>query len=162
MDFKMKRIIFSVMFICFSTSLWAEETAYGTAGCGLGSMIMGNKDGQVLAATTNGTSYTQLFGITSGTSNCKDVAKATALNGFIRDNKVALANNIARGEGAELNSVLAMLNCNQNELAAKELQKNYSEIFSSYYEQHIAHKMATVLNADPLLSQSCQIPSVLL
>ena len=25
---------------------------------------------QVLAATTNGTSYSQVFGITSGTSNC--------------------------------------------------------------------------------------------
>jgi hypothetical protein len=42
------------------------------AGCGLGSLAFEgrSKTSQVLAATTNGTSGNQTFGITSGTSNC--------------------------------------------------------------------------------------------
>ena len=46
--------------------------SYGDAGCGFGSMIFGNQAGfmQVFAATTNGTSGSQTFGITTGTLNC--------------------------------------------------------------------------------------------
>src|SRR5215208_2357915 len=42
--------------------------SYGLAGCGLGSMAFGKEPGfvQVLAATTNGFLWTQLFGITRG------------------------------------------------------------------------------------------------
>ncbi|RYZ63378.1 MAG: DUF3015 domain-containing protein, partial [Proteobacteria bacterium] len=43
---------------------------YGTAGCGLGNMILG-KENQVFAATTNGTLGNQSFGITFGTLNCE-------------------------------------------------------------------------------------------
>ena len=58
------------MVIGFSTALFADQKNYG---CGLGSMAFEGNDGlisQVSAATTNGTSGNQTFGITSGTSNC--------------------------------------------------------------------------------------------
>ena len=44
---------------------------YGPAGCGLGSMIFDPDSGftQIFAATTNGTSGNQTFGISTGTSN---------------------------------------------------------------------------------------------
>ncbi len=53
-------------------ALSAHAAPYGEAGCGLGSMIFGDSPGfvQVLAATTNGCSGSQTFGITTGTSNC--------------------------------------------------------------------------------------------
>src|SRR5580658_9609667 len=53
---------------------------YGTAGCGLGSIVFGNKAGivQIFAATTNGTFATQTFGITTGTSNCSDTSGGSA------------------------------------------------------------------------------------
>ena len=56
----------------FLTSASAMADGYGPAGCGLGSMIFEPDSGftQVFAATTNGTSGNQTFGITSGTSNC--------------------------------------------------------------------------------------------
>lgn len=50
----------------------AYSREYGMAGCGLGSLVMGKDGGQILAATTNGTFYSQLFGITSETLNCVD------------------------------------------------------------------------------------------
>src|ERR1022692_5057347 len=46
------------------------------AGCGLGYILLSNKDNekvtQVLGATTNGTFGTQTFGISSGTSGCTE------------------------------------------------------------------------------------------
>src|SRR5882672_4493787 len=56
------------------------------AGCGLGYLLLSNKDNdkvtQVLGSTTNGTFGTQTFGISSGTSGCTEdgtvkVARAT-------------------------------------------------------------------------------------
>ncbi|HMX95743.1 MAG TPA: DUF3015 family protein, partial [Elusimicrobiota bacterium] len=45
-------------------------------GCGLGYVLFGNNDNtpvmQILAATTNGTSANQTFGMTSGTSGCTE------------------------------------------------------------------------------------------
>ena len=47
---------------------------YGMAGCGLGSLAFEPGEGQISAATTNGTFYNQFFGISSGTLNCVDGA----------------------------------------------------------------------------------------
>ena len=55
--------------------------AGNTAGCGLGSIIFEGQSGvvmNVLAATFNGTSGNQTFGMTSGTSNCD--ASDTVMN----------------------------------------------------------------------------------
>ncbi len=61
-------------YIYLASSPQASAAPYGTAGCGLGSIVIGSKPGmmQIFAATTNGTSASQSFGITSGTSNCVD------------------------------------------------------------------------------------------
>src|SRR5262245_22752963 len=67
---------------------------YGAAGCGLGSVFFGSKPGfiQVLAATTNGTSGNQTFGITSGTSNCDTGSGGSAsAKVFIAANREALS-----------------------------------------------------------------------
>jgi len=57
----------------------AMADSFGMAGCGLGSMlIQSNGKEQIFVATTNGSSGSQTFGITSGTSNCKDDATTVA------------------------------------------------------------------------------------
>ncbi|MEN0057326.1 MAG: DUF3015 family protein, partial [Bdellovibrio sp.] len=55
------------------------DGTYGTAGCGLGSLVFGNEKGpvQIVAATLNGTGV-QTFGITTGTSNCGEGVFAKA------------------------------------------------------------------------------------
>src|SRR5712691_12711696 len=78
------------------------KATYGAAGCGLGSLVFGDQKGmiQVLAATTNGTFWSQTFGITTGTSNCGDTAMTIAgTKIFIEGNREALAKDAARGSG---------------------------------------------------------------
>ena len=65
----MKKIISLIAAIGLTTSMYANDNT----GCGLGSLVIKDQSTvmlQVLAATTNGTSGSQTFGITSGTSNC--------------------------------------------------------------------------------------------
>src|SRR5258706_1629657 len=78
---------------------------YGPAGCGLGSLIFSPDSGftPIFAATTNGTSYTQTFGISSGTSNC-DTGPSSSKSAkvYVETNREALAKDIARGSGETL------------------------------------------------------------
>jgi hypothetical protein len=104
---------------------------YGNAGCGLGSMVFGNQEGpvQVLAATTNGTSGTQTFGITTGTSNCgKGLFAKAEINSFIQSNAVALESDIARGQGETLSTLNNMLGCDSQ--FNQTLQQNYKGIYA--------------------------------
>src|SRR5215813_15499169 len=69
------------------------KSTYGTAGCGLGSMVFGDQKGaiQILAGTTNWLFGTQTFGITTGTSNCGEAAVGVAgTKTFIEGNREAL------------------------------------------------------------------------
>ncbi len=106
---------------------------YGMAGCGLGSIVFGGKPGivQVVAATFNGTMGNQTFGITSGTSNCvsEDDAKRAEL--FVETNRLALEDDISRGQGETLSSFASILGCGTNEKLGPQLQKNFETIFPS-------------------------------
>ena len=111
----------------------AFAAAYGDAGCGLGSIVFADQPGftQVFAATTNNTSGSQTFGITSGTSNCVDngaVKGAKAVPAFIEMNRVALAKDAARGEGETLAGLSKLLGCNSKSLGST-LKSNYNKIF---------------------------------
>lgn len=101
----------------------------GPAGCGLGNMMFG-KDSQVLAATTNGSSASQLFGITSGTSNCVDTKGVAKLESYVEANQVALASDIARGNGETISGLTHLLNCENSDLAKTSLKQNYEMIFN--------------------------------
>ncbi|MCU0656613.1 MAG: DUF3015 domain-containing protein [Polyangiaceae bacterium] len=114
------------------TSSVAMADGYGTAGCGLGSIVFGNKSGivQIFAATTNGTSASQTFGITSGTSNCKDTGggKASA-KAFIEANREALAKEIARGKGESIKNLATIAGCGNSAAVGTHLKKNFKQIF---------------------------------
>ncbi|MCK5883363.1 MAG: DUF3015 family protein [Bacteriovoracaceae bacterium] len=124
----MKKMLIAALLVTSASSFAAQ---YGTAGCGLGSIVIGDKPGfmQVSAATTNGTSGSQTFGITSGTSNCASGASGNTA-AFIQANKASLANDIARGTGETLNSLTAMYGCDDKQIG-KVLQQNYNTIFPS-------------------------------
>lgn len=103
---------------------------YGMAGCGLGSVVFGPKKGmiQVVAATLNGTAYTQSFGILTGTSNCSEGGVFAKTENYIQTNKVALENEIVRGEGETLASLSEMMEC-QGTSFAPSMKKNYVAAF---------------------------------
>ncbi|MEK7702474.1 MAG: DUF3015 family protein [Nitrospirota bacterium] len=115
----------------------ALETSYGAAGCGLGSMLFGNQSGpvQVVAATTNGTSGNQTFGITSGTLNCGKgmLASGERLNAFVASNLDSLSLEIAKGKGESLQTVVEMMGVPAEQRGAvyAKLQNNYGHIFTS-------------------------------
>ena len=123
-------------FILITMSLFLSFAAhaakpYGPAGCGLGNQLFGKKDSQVLAATTNGSSATQLFGISSGTSNCVDSETSKSAELFIQNNKVQLANDMARGQGEALANLGHVLGCQDQSGFSSALQQNYSNVFPS-------------------------------
>jgi hypothetical protein len=126
----MKKILLASVMLLGST-VFARP--YGDAGCGLGSIVFGDQPGftQVIAATLNGSSGNQTFGISSATSNCVDngaVKGAAAVPAFIEVNKVALAKDAARGEGETLAGLAGLLGCNSKNLG-QTLKSNYNKIF---------------------------------
>jgi hypothetical protein len=113
--------------LVFSTAALANKP-YGMAGCGWGSQIMGKEGNQVLAATTNGTSGNQTFGISSGTSNCVTASTQTAMiKNFIEANYEAVITDMAKGQGDSLKTLSGFYGCN-NDAFATEMKNNYAVI----------------------------------
>ncbi|HXE98329.1 MAG TPA: DUF3015 family protein [Dongiaceae bacterium] len=116
----------------------ASAAGYGTAGCGLGSLLFKDQPGivQIFAATTNGTFGNQTFGITSGTLNC-GAGVLKSQNGkaaeFAAANMDNLARDIAQGKGESLAAFAELMNVPASQQAAfnLKLQQNFDKIFTS-------------------------------
>lgn len=133
---------------------------YGTAGCGLGSIVFGPKPGiiQVIAATINGTAGSQTFGITSGTSNCDIPEMGHQAAVFIEVNKEIVMKDAARGQGETIANLSEILNCNDSALLGQKLQQNYEKIFNesnSTYES--TRQILNTIKSDAQLAPTCNI-----
>jgi hypothetical protein len=106
---------------------------YGAAGCGLGSLAFGDQPGavQILAATTNATSYSQTFGITTGTSNCGPGLFAMGTKNFVEANREAVAKDISRGQGESIGALTVINRCQRSDTVGAALQKKFATIFPS-------------------------------
>ena len=129
----MKSLLILALLFVGTLASAANGKPYGDAGCGLGSLLFKENDNtsQVLAATTNGSTYTNLFGISSGTSNCVDngsVKASKAVPAFIEVNKTALAEDSARGQGETLAGLANLLGC-KSENFGSAMKANYQHIF---------------------------------
>jgi len=117
--------------------------AHGPAGCGLGSILFKDKSGtvfNVLAATFNGTSGNQTFGMSTGTLGCEDAKTSrVAAVSFIENNTVALSNDIAKGEGQALDAYLALGNFQGANKA--QLKANFAIIFAEGNSATEIHKV---------------------
>jgi hypothetical protein len=141
----------------------ARAQTYGMAGCGLGSLVIkDNSTGmQILAATTNGTGG-QVFGITSGTSNCVSggVVKAQREQAaFAEVNFQDLKRNMASGGGEFLASFSTLLGC---EDAAKPTffkmaQNKYESILPTENTNpgQLVVGVKAQIKADPRLANAC-------
>ena len=130
----MKKLLFVIPAFVLLAAPLANAAGYGAAGCGLGSMVFGNKPGamQILAATTNGTFASQTFGITTGTSNCDgSLMGGAGAKVFIEANKEALAKDISRGQGETLKNLASLAGCADSSAVGGALQKQFSTIFPS-------------------------------
>lgn len=131
--------IASVLFAFPAAAQKSTESAirgsgrYGSAGCGLGSMVFGDSDGliQLSAATTNGSSASQTFGITSGTSNCGPAVLAAGTKSFVDANREALAKDVSRGTGETIGAISWINGCKDATAVGAALQQNFKAIFPS-------------------------------
>lgn len=129
----MKKFLVVVMLVLGASSAFAGK--YGSAGCGLGSMVFEGDQTwwrQVLAATTNSTGL-QTVAITLGTSNCDSPSpiKVGQVEAYVEANKVALASDIARGNGETVIGLSNVYGCDNKMAFGKALKMNYKTIFSS-------------------------------
>lgn len=130
---------------------------YGTAGCGLGSLIFEPNSGftQVFAATTNGFFGSQTFGISSGTSNCADMSGGSAsARAFVETNRTALAKDVARGQGETIESLSRLGGCANARAVGASLQKNFDRVFPSaaMSDSDVGTSVIDALRSDPSLA----------
>ncbi len=132
----MRLVIAAAVLLTASTAFAAGEGlkgsgAYGSAGCGLGSLVFGNQPGgvQILASTTNGTFASQTFGITTGTSNCGAGMFAPGTKNFVAANREVLAKDISRGTGEAIGALAVINHCADSSKVGAALQANFSTIF---------------------------------
>lgn len=150
----------ALMAVAASAILLSAGTAmagYGSAGCGLGAVLLGDKAGfmQVFAATTNASFYSQTFGITSGTSECgAGPAKVGKVEHYLETNRAAFAKDAARGSGDTLVGLSKVAGCANPALVGKAMQKNYSEIFPNVgvTDAEVAKHVISTLKANPALA----------
>ena len=150
-------LLVTLNLLSFFSSRLAFARAYGDAGCGLGSIIMGKDGNQVLAATSNASSWTQPFGISSGTSNCADdgaVNSAKTIPMFIEVNKANLAKDASRGDGEFIATLAQLMGCNSKSLGTT-LKSNYEKIFieTQMEPSEIESKINSAVSANR--AQSC-------
>jgi hypothetical protein len=134
-----------------------SQEGYGNAGCGLGSLLFepSNKITQIFAATTNGTSGTQTFGITSGTSNCDGAGyQPGSAAAYVQTNRAALAKDIARGKGATLAGLSEVAGCHDPRAVAKALRKNFKTIFPGpqVTDAQVSTSVVLLLKKDAVLA----------
>lgn len=135
------------------------------AGCGLGSMIIKEqtKVMQVLAATTNGSTGTQIFGISSGTSNCKSqnfVMREKAVQYFAEVNRDDISREMAQGQGEKLETLAALYGCKTEAFASfgEFTQTAYGRILPSPETSvsEMVQNLNRELKANTTLAKNCQ------
>jgi len=119
---------------------FAGQAASNT-GCGLGTMLFKNNADnsvvlQTFQATTNGIYGNQTFGITTGTSECKQPKNFVSnqqLNEFMVANMDNLARDIAQGRGETLDTFAELLGVPAEKRPEfySQLQSGFARIFTS-------------------------------
>ena len=147
--------------IFVSQGVWAA----GDAGCGLGSVVW--KDNakllQLFAITTNGTFSSQIFGITSGTSNCSArgiVMQDKAIRYFVEANHEDLSREIASGSGEKLTTLASLYGCDSKTAQtqfAQSVQGNYGQIVpvATTSADDMVKNLNNVVKHDASIQSSC-------
>ncbi|HHH48313.1 MAG TPA: DUF3015 domain-containing protein [Gammaproteobacteria bacterium] len=132
-------------------------------GCGFGTQIFKGQSGlfaHVLAATTNGSTYNQYFGLTSGTLDCNPTSVVS--NEFERVNFVAanldnLSQEMAQGAGSHMQALAAMYDiapvdrAQFYQLTQREMPKLLDS--SRAGAQALLASLDTAMGADPVLAK---------
>lgn len=148
----MKKLFAAALMIAAGSAM-----AQNNVGCGWGSALFNGQKGvapQVLAATTNGTSGNQTFGITFGTSGCTQdgvVSSSWKISMYIDGSRVALARDAAAGQGENLDALASVMGVKADDRAAfaAAIKSNFSTVFAN---DHVAANLKDVLAANDRLA----------
>ena len=119
-----------------------QAVADSGPGCGLGQQIFDGQVGlgpHVLAATTNGSSYNQLFGLSFDSLGCNGESVVTAeyqRGVFVATNFDNIARDAAQGGGQHLQSLAALMNMSDqdSEQFFQLTQRQYDQLFGQPVE----------------------------
>jgi len=134
----MKKVIALAVLASLLPTLAIARGNHPMAGCGLGYLLLSNKDNdkvtQVLGATTNGTFGTQTFGISSGTSGCTEdgaVKMARATEVFADVNLASLRQEMAAGQGEYVTTFASLLGASETTRPqmVRFFQTEYRDLF---------------------------------
>lgn len=144
-----------------SLGMAKAKAPFGMAGCGLGSVLVGPHGPQLIASTTNHSFANQVFGITSGTSNCVEGSKAVAENAqqnFIQENFSTLSKEIAQGDGNTLKAFSDTFGCSKESYPAfaSQLQNSYDEIFAAPGSLAALSVIVDELHSNELAAKGCE------
>lgn len=153
--------LFVAMVCALPTLSFAQQNNVGS--CGLGSHLFNKQRGivpQVLAVTTNGSSGSQTFGITSGTSGCTQdglVTSAWRTAMFVDSNMNKLAQNMAVGRGEAFVSLARLLEIEEADRQEfySETQGSFTRVFTSpgVTSQEVVVNLRNVLAANSRLER---------
>ncbi|MCP5205834.1 MAG: DUF3015 domain-containing protein [Hahellaceae bacterium] len=142
-----------------SAAMVQPAFAENGSGCGLGSTIFKGQSGlvpHVLAATTNGTSGNQTFGMTTGTLGCNVNAPITLIvSMYVDQNMEQLARDMSRGQGEHLDALATVLKIEAADRPAfnNAVQTHFDSIFTNenVTSSEVIEKLAVVMQNDPTL-----------
>jgi len=127
----MKKIVIAGLMVLAPMAAQADS-----AGCGVGSILFDGQSGlapNVLAATTNGISGNNTFGMTSGTLGCNANDTVTAAADiFLKSNMERVARDMATGEGEALETLATLMGIEDADKPAfyTVSQSNFKTIYS--------------------------------
>jgi hypothetical protein len=151
----MKKLLIAIPMLL--SAMTASAAGENNVGCGLGSSIFNGQTGvfpQVLAATTNGSSGNQTFGITFGTLGCTQdgVVKSSMKTAmYIDSNRLTLARDAAAGRGESLDGLMAVMAVKADDQAAFTalLKARFATVFA---DENVVANVKVVLAQDARLS----------
>lgn len=136
----------------------ASAAKYGTAGCGVGSLVFGDQKGmiQLLAVTTN-QYFGQTYSITTGTSNCSEdgvalVDRERAL--FAEANFDVIKQEIAMGKGENVAVLASLYGCDGASVGSfgSAVQASYGTIGKSATAPEMLDAIDGVVRSNTSLS----------
>lgn len=148
----MKKVM---MFLVVSAIAFTASAAFaGNAGCGFGTVLFKGSKGklfEILAVTTNGTSASSTFAISSGTSGYQE-GLAVGMNDveiFVAKNMDSLATDIARGDGEYLNTLASMMDVRDVNGFKMKLKTNFDKIYnqSGVTSKEVVANISEVVNS---------------
>jgi hypothetical protein len=135
-----KKVLTFITAAALPAMVFAKSGNHPMSGCGLGYVLFGNTDNsklmQIFAATTNGTSGNQTFGITSGTSGCTEdgaVKFVKEAELYAEVNLDTLRREMAAGAGESVQTFASLLGASEATRPAvvSLMKQNYAQLFPS-------------------------------